>query len=90
MDPQQAVEAPRVQTRHLVSSFDNHAMRPGDLLVDERIPAGIVTTLAGRGHKIESRQRFSSGAAPVMIRLAPNGLIEAGADPYGYRAARAW
>ena len=90
MNPQQAVEAPRVQTRHLVSSFDNHAMRPGDLLVDERIPAGVVTTLAGRGHKIESRQRFSSGAAPVMIRLAPNGMIEAGADPYGYRAARAW
>jgi len=28
MNAQAAVEAPRFQTRHLVSSFDNHAMSP--------------------------------------------------------------
>ncbi len=39
MNSEQAIEAPRFQTRHLVSSFDNHAMNPGDLLLDERIPA---------------------------------------------------
>ena len=37
MNAEQAIEAPRFQTRHLVSSFDNHAMNPGDLLLDERI-----------------------------------------------------
>jgi len=26
----------------------------------------------------------------VLIRVTPGGVIEAGADPYGYRAARAW
>ena len=40
MNAQAAVEAPRFQTRHLVSSFDNHAMNPGDLLLDERIAPG--------------------------------------------------
>ncbi|MDP2999615.1 MAG: gamma-glutamyltransferase family protein [Bryobacterales bacterium] len=90
MNPQQAVEAPRVQTRHLVSSFDNHAMLPGDLLLDERVTADTVKALAGRGHKTQTRSRFASGAAPVMIRILGNGMIEAGADPYGYRAARAW
>ena len=39
MNAQNAVEAPRFQTRHLVSSFDNHAWNRGDLLLDERIPA---------------------------------------------------
>ena len=32
MNAQAAVEAPRFQTRHLVSSFDNHAWNRGDLL----------------------------------------------------------
>jgi gamma-glutamyltranspeptidase/glutathione hydrolase len=90
MNPETAVEAPRFQTRHLVSSFDNHAMNPGDLLLDERIPAKAVSELMSRGHKIESRPRFASGAAPVAIRMLPSGVIEAGADPYGFRSARAW
>jgi gamma-glutamyltranspeptidase/glutathione hydrolase len=36
------------------------------------------------------RTRFASGAAPVMIRMHPNGIIEAGADPYYFRSAQAW
>ena len=90
MNAQTAVEAPRFQTRHLVSSFDNHAMNPGDLLLDERIPAAVSAELAERRHKIGTRSRWGSGAAPVMIRVTPYGVIEAGADPYGYRTARAW
>lgn len=87
---QQAVEAPRFQTRHLVSSFDNHAMNPGDLLLDERIADAVEAELARRGHHVEKRSRYASGAAPVLIRLTPEGTIEAGADPYGYRSARVW
>src|SRR6266478_396342 len=90
MNAQAAVEAPRFQTRHLVSSFDNHAMNPGDLLLDERISPSVALELAERKHKIGSRSRWSSGAAPVMIRVTPDGVIEAGADPYGYRTAQAW
>jgi len=90
MNAEQAVEAPRFQTEHLVSSFDNHAMSPGSLLLDERTPAAVVTELERRGHKVEIRSRYASGAAPVFIRLNPNGMIEAGADPYYYRASQAW
>jgi gamma-glutamyltranspeptidase/glutathione hydrolase len=85
-----AVEAPRFQTRHLVSSFDNHAMNPGDLLLDERIPAAVSQELSARKHIVESRSRWNSGAAPVMIRVTPGGVIESAADPYSYRSARAW
>jgi gamma-glutamyltranspeptidase/glutathione hydrolase len=90
MNAEAAVEAPRFQTRHLVSSFDNHAMNPGDLLLDERIAPSVALELAERRHKIGSRSRWSSGAAPVMIRVTRDGVIEAGADPYGYRTAHAW
>src|SRR5579872_3871624 len=90
MTTEQAIEAPRFQTRHLVSSFDNHAMNPGDLLLDERINSAVMTELAERQHHVGTRSRWSSGAAPVLIRMTPGGVIEAGADPYGYREARAW
>ena len=90
MNAEQAIEAPRFQTRHLVSSFDNHAMEPGDLLLDERINSTVMTELAERHHRIGTRSRWFSGAAPVLIRVTPGGVIEAGADPYGYRSASAW
>lgn len=90
MNAQAAVEAPRLQTRHLVSSFDNHAWTRGDLLLDERIPQSVMQELAARGHRVGVRSRWASGAAPVMIRVLPDGVIEAGADPYGYRVAHAY
>ncbi len=90
MNPQEAVEAPRFQTRHLVSSFDNHAWNRGDLLLDERIPAEVYQELVQKGHKVSTRSRWASGAAPVMVRIMPDGAIEAGADPYGYRVAHAY
>jgi gamma-glutamyltranspeptidase/glutathione hydrolase len=90
MNAQQAVEAPRVQTRHLVSSFDNHAMFRGDLLIDERISPAAYADLTERGHKTTTRSRWNSGAHPVAIRVLPNGALEAGVDPWGYRVAHAW
>ena len=90
MNAQQAVEAPRFQTRHLVSSFDNHGMAPGEVIIDDRMGQKTMQDLIGLGHKVEMRTRYGSGAAPVAIRVLANGVIEAGADPYGYRSARAW
>jgi len=90
MNSEDAVEAPRFQTEHLVSSFDNHAMSPGTLLLDERIPAAVVTELQRRHHLVEMRSRYGSGAAPVLVWLHPEGLIEAGADPFYFRSSQAW
>jgi gamma-glutamyltranspeptidase / glutathione hydrolase len=87
---QVAVEAPRFQTRHLIASFDNHAWNRGDLLLDERISPNVGAELSARGHKVGVRSKWASGAAPVMIRVTPDGVIEAGADPYGYRVAHAY
>jgi gamma-glutamyltranspeptidase/glutathione hydrolase len=90
MNAEQAIETPRFETRHLVSSFDNHAMNAGDLQLDDRTPQGVIDDLAGRGHKIGTRTRWQSGSAPGLVRVTPGGVIEAGADPWGYRNMRAW
>ena len=89
MNAQAAIEAPRFMTEHLVESFDDHSWKLGDLRLDERIPRQVATELAGRGHKVEIMSRYNNGAAPVMIRLLPSGIIEAGADPFYNRSARA-
>ena len=90
MNAEQAIEAPRFETRHLVSSFDNHAMNPGDLQLDDRTPQAVIQDLANRGHKVATRSRWQSGSAPGLVRVTPGGVIEAGADPWGYRSMRAW
>ncbi len=90
LNAQNAIEAPRFETRHLVSSFDNHAWNRGDLLLDERIPPVTAADLAGRGHRTSMRSRFANGAAPVLIKVLPDGVIEAGADPFYNRSAHAW
>jgi gamma-glutamyltranspeptidase/glutathione hydrolase len=90
LNAQNAVEAPRYQTRHLVSSFDNHAWNRGDLILDERIPQVTISDLAERGHHTSVHSRYANGAAPVMIKVLPSGVIEAGADPFYNRSAHAW
>jgi gamma-glutamyltranspeptidase / glutathione hydrolase len=90
LNSEQAIEAPRFETRHLVSSFDNHAMNPGDLQLDDRTSQAVIEDLANRGHKIATRSRWLSGSAPGMVRVTPGGVIEAGADPWGYRVMSAY
>jgi gamma-glutamyltranspeptidase/glutathione hydrolase len=90
MNAEAAIESPRFETRHLVSSFDNHAMNPGDLQLDDRTPSAVIIDLGGRGHKVSTRTRYNSGSAPGLVRMTPGGVVEAGADPFGYRSMRAW
>ena len=89
MNAQNAIEAPRFMTEHLVESFDDHPWKLGNLKLDERIPQSVAADLAARGHRVEIMSRYNNGAAPVMIKLLPGGIIEAGADPFYNRSARA-
>ena len=91
MNVQEAVEAPRFQTMHLVSSFDDHRFSAGVLKVEDRIPATTLTALRTRGHKVEPVAAWANASAPTVIlynRAA--GVIEAGADPRRGRYALAW
>ena len=91
MNPQEAVEAPRFDTQHYVSSFDNHEFLPGVLNVESRIPAEVISQLNARGHKITVQSPWGTGSSPTVIMYdAKSGVISGGADPRRGRYAVAW
>jgi gamma-glutamyltranspeptidase/glutathione hydrolase len=91
MNVQEAVEAVRFQTLHLVSSFDDHRFNPGALNLEDRIAKEVVDALTARGHRIELQRAYGNPSAPTVIVLRPEtGVIEGGADVRRGRYAVAW
>jgi gamma-glutamyltranspeptidase/glutathione hydrolase len=91
MNPQEAVEAARFDTQHLVSSFDDHAFLPGSLNVESRFGDEAVKQLERRGHKVKVQSAFGTLSAPTIILYdARTGVISGGADPRRGRYAVAW
>jgi gamma-glutamyltranspeptidase/glutathione hydrolase len=91
MNVQEAVEAARFQTLHLVSSFDDHRFNPGALNLEDRIAKEVVDALTARGHRIELQRAYGNPSAPTVIVLRPEtGVIEGGADVRRGRYAVAW
>ncbi len=91
MNVQEAIEAPRFQTLHLVSSFDDHRFNPGVLNLEDRIVKDVIDELRARGHKVEMQAAFGNPSAPVAVRFrSDNGVIEGGADPRRGRYAVGW
>ncbi len=91
MNPQEAVEAPRFETLHFVSSFDDHRFNPGALQIEGRVKPAIIEELKARGHKVEVKSDYGSGSAPTMIIYDPQSkVIQAGADVRRGRYAIGW
>jgi gamma-glutamyltranspeptidase/glutathione hydrolase len=91
MNPQEAVEAARFETLHLVSSFDDHRFQPGLLQMEERIGAAVIDELRRRGHRVEVRPDYHPGSAPTIVMYDPaKRTISAGADVRRGRYAVAW
>jgi gamma-glutamyltranspeptidase/glutathione hydrolase len=91
MNPQEAVEAPRFDTQHFVSSFDDHEFLPGSLNVESRIGLRTIEELGARGHKIKMQKEWGTLSAPTVIMYdARTGVASAGADPRRGRYAVAW
>jgi len=83
MDPQTAIEAPRVASYSFPSSFAPFEYFPGRLAVESRIGRPTREGLAQRGHEIRDWPDWTWLAGSVeVIRSDPqHGLIAAGADP---------
>jgi len=91
MNPQEAVEAPRFDTQHYVSSFDDHEFLPGSLNLEARISIKTVQELNEKGHKVRMQSEWGTLSAPTVILYDPkNGVASAGADPRRSRYAVAW
>ena len=91
MSPQEAVEAPRFDTQHYVSSFDDHEFLPGSLNVESRVGLKTIEELSARGHKVKMQSDWGTLSSPTVITYDPKtGVVSAGADPRRSRYAVAW
>ena len=91
MNPQEAVEAPRFDTQHYISSFDDHEFLPGSLNVESRVSLKTIQELSQKGHKIKVQGEWGTLSAPTVIVYDPKtGVASAGADPRRSRYAVAW
>src|SRR5689334_3836390 len=91
MNPQEAVEAPRFDTQHYVSSFDDHEFLPGSLNVESRVSLKTIEELSNKGHKVKVQGEWGTLSSPTVIMYDPkNGVASAGADPRRSRYAVAW
>jgi gamma-glutamyltranspeptidase/glutathione hydrolase len=91
MNPQEAVEAPRFDTQHYISSFDDHEFLPGSLNIEARVDEKTIADLRARGHKVKVQTAFGTLSAPtVIVYDARSGVSSAGADPRRGRYAVAW
>jgi gamma-glutamyltranspeptidase/glutathione hydrolase len=91
MDVQAAIEAPRVNSLHPESSFDDHRAQPGVLEAESTLSPGTLKELAARGHVLRMRPPFGISTGVVAAGVDPvSGRLRGGADPRRERALVAW
>ncbi|MGH9140991.1 MAG: gamma-glutamyltransferase family protein [Vicinamibacterales bacterium] len=91
MDLQAAIEAPRINSDHPHSSFDNHESVPGQLEVENRIPAKVLDDLRARGHVLRTVGAFGMSTGVVAVGVNPRtGTLRGGADPRRERYIFGW
>ncbi len=91
MDVQAAIEAPRVNSLHPVSSFDNHRAMPGVLEAETSLAPAVIAELRARGHQLVVRPPFGMSTGIVAAGVDPvTGRLRGGADLRRERAIVAW
>jgi gamma-glutamyltranspeptidase/glutathione hydrolase len=82
MNPQEAIEAPRVATYNFPGSFFPHKYYPGVSAAEPSIPTGVIAGLEARGHQMERWGRGSKAGGVNVVRRDPvTGVLHGGADP---------
>jgi gamma-glutamyltranspeptidase/glutathione hydrolase len=92
MDPQAAIEAPRLASFSFPESFYPFPYRPGLVLAESRIPADVIEDLRRRGHTIEQWPEWSAAAGAlctIVVDEANRALLGA-ADPRRTAYAMGW
>jgi gamma-glutamyltranspeptidase / glutathione hydrolase len=91
MDLQAAIEWPRFNSTHPHSSFDNHESVPGQLEIENRVPAKALDELKARGHKLRVLGAYGMSTGIVAVGVNPtSGTLRGGADPRRERYVFGW
>ena len=70
MTPQQAAEAPNINSYQMRSSFGAHESRPGRVLVASATPDSVRTSLQAMGYTIEQEERTSGPINAILFDRA--------------------
>jgi gamma-glutamyltranspeptidase/glutathione hydrolase len=70
MTPQEAAEAPNINSYQMRSSFGEHESRPGLMLVAASTPDSVRTRLQSMGYTLEVRQRTSGPINGILFDAA--------------------
>ena len=83
MDPQSAIEAPRVASYSFPSSFAPFEYFPGRLAIEGRIDKATRDDLAARGHKVQEWPDWTwlAGSVEAILTDPDSGMMGGGADP---------
>jgi gamma-glutamyltranspeptidase/glutathione hydrolase len=92
MDPQAAIEAPRLASYNFPESFYPFAYRPGLVISESRIAESVRAELSQRGHQIELWPEWSAaaGALCAIVVDEANGALLGAADPRRMAYAMGW
>ncbi len=91
LDVQAAIEAPRVNSLHPQSSFDDHKAQPGVLEAETSLAPATLDELRARGHVIRTRPPYGISTGVVAAGIDPaTGRLRGGADPRRERALVVW
>ena len=92
MDPQDAVEHPRVASYSYPDSFEPHHSYPGRLCMESRIPRETGEELARRGHEVSwwPDRIWRAGAVCAIHADLRTGVLTGGADPRRTSYAVGW
>ncbi len=92
MEPQQAIEEPRVVSHSFPNSFWPHGSLPGEVTVEARVDPQVREALNARGHIVQADQDWSSRVSRVCaITVHPEtGARVGGADPRSTSYAIGW
>ena len=85
MDVQDAIDAPAFHSVHFPSSFYPRQARPGEVLVEGRMPAAVVDALRERGHHVTMAGDWSLNYTTAILYDPARGLLEGGASSRGER-----
>ncbi|HEY7036153.1 MAG TPA: gamma-glutamyltransferase family protein [Thermomicrobiales bacterium] len=92
MDPQAAIEAPRVTSFSFPNSFHPHAYLPDLVMAEARIPAAVLDDLRQRGHDVQLWPEWSaiSGSLSAVVVDRVHGTLLGAADPRRVAYALGW
>jgi gamma-glutamyltranspeptidase/glutathione hydrolase len=92
LDPQDAIEAPRVASESFPNSFYPHTYNPGVVRAESRLPDATLAALAALGHRVEPwpERTHLAGALCAIQVDGPWGRLAAAADPRRLAYAAGW